>query len=173
MAKIDLNQYAPQIMEYGFHKFQVLLAATEADIAEMTEDANVKMKKPHRNLFIVKWKELKLEPRALLLLVSPNDVVAEFKKLKLEARTLKELAGQLAERLGISEPVLVCPAGSIEDAVPYGSLDEIGAKAKVSVWPIRQFDELASQSEPGWSPPCWPTSRLPARPPRLSMDTPG
>ena len=62
LAKIDLDQYAPQIKEYGFHKFQVLLAATEADIVEMTEDADVKMKKPHRRLFVAKWQELVAEP---------------------------------------------------------------------------------------------------------------
>ena len=33
-------------------------APTEADIIEMTEDADVKMKKPHRRLFLTKWKEL-------------------------------------------------------------------------------------------------------------------
>eukprot|EP01045_Picozoa_sp_COSAG04_P017748 COSAG04_NODE_1592_length_6214_cov_4.841047_3_plen_221_part_00 len=32
--------------------------ATEEDIAEMTEDGDIKMKKPHRRLFLEEWKEL-------------------------------------------------------------------------------------------------------------------
>ena len=32
--------------------------ATEEEIAEMTEDTDAKMKKPHRRVFINKWKEL-------------------------------------------------------------------------------------------------------------------
>ena len=32
--------------------------ATEADIVEMTEDADVKMKKPHRRIFVAEWKKL-------------------------------------------------------------------------------------------------------------------
>jgi hypothetical protein len=35
-----------------------LRVATEADIVEMTEHADVKMKKPHRRLFVAAWKEL-------------------------------------------------------------------------------------------------------------------
>eukprot|EP01043_Picozoa_sp_COSAG02_P040417 COSAG02_NODE_3271_length_7032_cov_60.609028_7_plen_268_part_01 len=58
LATIGLPQYAPQIKEYGYDQMAVLKAATEADIVEMTEDADVKMKKPHRRLFVTKWKEL-------------------------------------------------------------------------------------------------------------------
>jgi hypothetical protein len=35
-----------------------LLVASEADIAEMTEDGDTQMKKPHRKLFLAKWREL-------------------------------------------------------------------------------------------------------------------
>eukprot|EP01043_Picozoa_sp_COSAG02_P086777 COSAG02_NODE_24171_length_696_cov_0.634841_1_plen_45_part_01 len=35
-----------------------LYEATEADIIEMTEDGTVGMKKPHRRVFLAKWKEL-------------------------------------------------------------------------------------------------------------------
>eukprot|EP01047_Picozoa_sp_COSAG01_P077970 COSAG01_NODE_14235_length_1479_cov_2.284783_2_plen_258_part_00 len=58
LATIGLPQYAPQIKEYGYDRITVLYDATEADIVEMTEDANVKMKKPHRRTFVARWKEL-------------------------------------------------------------------------------------------------------------------
>ena len=58
LASVDLGLYAPQIREYGYHTLRVLRAATEADIAEMTEDADVQMKKPHRRLFLTEWKAL-------------------------------------------------------------------------------------------------------------------
>eukprot|EP01045_Picozoa_sp_COSAG04_P013492 COSAG04_NODE_960_length_9157_cov_6.389269_5_plen_71_part_00 len=55
---IELLQYVETIKEYGYNSLEVLRVATEEDIVEMTEDADVKMKKPHRRLFVVKWKEL-------------------------------------------------------------------------------------------------------------------
>eukprot|EP01043_Picozoa_sp_COSAG02_P066906 COSAG02_NODE_10565_length_1912_cov_34.194705_1_plen_323_part_10 len=58
LAAIGLPQYAPQIKEYGYDQMAVLYDATEADIVEMTEDADVKMKKPHRRTFVAKWKVL-------------------------------------------------------------------------------------------------------------------
>ena len=58
LASSILSKYSTQIKEYGYDEMEVLLAATEADIIEMTEDPDVKMKKPHRRAFINKWKEL-------------------------------------------------------------------------------------------------------------------
>ena len=58
LAKIGLAQYGPQIQDYGYDQLKALLVATEADIAEMTADPDVKMKKPHRRLFTAEWKEL-------------------------------------------------------------------------------------------------------------------
>ena len=58
LAQADLAQYAVQVKEYGYHTLKVLQAATEADIVEMTEDADVKMKKPHRRIFVAEWKKL-------------------------------------------------------------------------------------------------------------------
>ena len=55
---IELLQYVEAIKEYGYNNLEVLRVATEEDIIEMTEDADVKMKKPHRRLFVAKWKEL-------------------------------------------------------------------------------------------------------------------
>ena len=61
LAQADLAQYAPQIQEYGYDTLKVLRAVTEADIIEMTEDSDVKMKKPHRRLFLAEWKKLLAE----------------------------------------------------------------------------------------------------------------
>jgi hypothetical protein len=49
----------------------------------------------------------------------------------------------------MSEPVFVCPvAGSVDEAIPFESLDDIGDKAKVSVWPARSFGmEFGEQAE--------------------------
>ena len=58
LAGIGLSKYTAQIKEYGYDQMPMLHEATEADIVEMTEDADVKMKKPHRRMFVVKWKEL-------------------------------------------------------------------------------------------------------------------
>ena len=55
---IGLLQYVEAIQEYGYNNFKMLRVATEEDIIEMTEDADVKMKKPHRRLFVTEWKEL-------------------------------------------------------------------------------------------------------------------
>jgi hypothetical protein len=58
LAGIGLSKYTAQIKEYGYDQMLVLHKATEADIVEMTEDADVKMKKPHRRVFVAEWKEL-------------------------------------------------------------------------------------------------------------------
>jgi hypothetical protein len=58
MAAIDLPEYASQIKEYGYDRMPALYGATEAEIVEMMEDAAIQIKKPHRRLFITKWKEL-------------------------------------------------------------------------------------------------------------------
>ena len=53
-----MSDYSAQLKEYGYDRMSVLHAASEADIVEMMEDPDVKMKKPHRKLFLVKWKAL-------------------------------------------------------------------------------------------------------------------
>jgi hypothetical protein len=58
LVQVDLAQYGPQIKEYGYDKLKALLVATEEDIVEMTADPDLKMKKPHRRLFVAEWKEL-------------------------------------------------------------------------------------------------------------------
>ena len=58
LAAIGLPEYAPQIKEYGYDQMAALYRATEADIVEMTEDADVNMKKPHRRIFVAEWKKL-------------------------------------------------------------------------------------------------------------------
>ena len=58
LSKISLSEYASQIKQYGYDQMPALYKATEADIIEMTEDGTVGMKKPHRRVFLAKWKEL-------------------------------------------------------------------------------------------------------------------
>ena len=53
-----MSDYSAQLKEYGYDRMSVLHAASEADITEMMEDPDVKMKKPHRKLFLAKWKAL-------------------------------------------------------------------------------------------------------------------
>ena len=53
-----LGKYVDAIKEYGYDTMAALRVASEEDIVEMCDDADVKMKRPHRKLMIVKWQEL-------------------------------------------------------------------------------------------------------------------
>jgi len=87
--------------------------------------------------------------RDFLLMVTVNDTVLNAKKLKITAVDIDELFDKVAEGLGLNEPVFVCPvASSVHDAEPYGSLAEISDKAKVSVWPVRCFEEAEEDEAP-------------------------
>eukprot|EP01043_Picozoa_sp_COSAG02_P000738 COSAG02_NODE_14_length_56855_cov_512.793661_19_plen_1225_part_00 len=78
--------------------------------------------------------------RELLLLVTENDAIPHSKKLQIVASDVDELFDKVAEGLGMDEPVFVCPvASSIDEAIPFESLDGVGDKVKVSVWPARCF----------------------------------
>ena len=57
LMSISLQDYAAAIKEYGYDSFQALDAASEEQILEMTQDPDVAMKKPHRQLFLVQWKK--------------------------------------------------------------------------------------------------------------------
>jgi hypothetical protein len=59
LAQIGMSRYSAQIKGYGYDQLKTLLVATEDDIAEMTEDADTRMKKPHRRLFLAEWRVLK------------------------------------------------------------------------------------------------------------------
>jgi ankyrin repeat protein len=63
LAQAGLGQYGPQLKEYGYDSLNVLQAATEADIVEMTEDPDIGMKKPHRRLFLTQWQALVVGPQ--------------------------------------------------------------------------------------------------------------
>eukprot|EP01047_Picozoa_sp_COSAG01_P008576 COSAG01_NODE_339_length_18653_cov_21.648378_14_plen_1072_part_00 len=58
LNQIGMSGYSTQLKDYGYDQLKALLVASEADIAEMTRDADIKMKKPHRKLFLAEWKEL-------------------------------------------------------------------------------------------------------------------
>ena len=78
--------------------------------------------------------------REVLLMVTENDAVQHSKKLQIVASGIDELFDKVAEGLGIDEPVFVCPvASSVDEAIPFESLDDVADKVKVSVWPARCF----------------------------------
>eukprot|EP01046_Picozoa_sp_COSAG06_P071589 COSAG06_NODE_20550_length_791_cov_1.426301_2_plen_207_part_01 len=62
LAGIDLTDYAAKIEGYGYSSLRFLRDATEEDIVEMTEDAGVAMKKPHRRTMVAAWRKLALAP---------------------------------------------------------------------------------------------------------------
>ena len=72
LASVDLGRFAPQVKEYGYETLRVLRAATEADIVEMTEDADIGMKKPLRRLFLTEWKALVAAPAHVALEPEPE-----------------------------------------------------------------------------------------------------
>ena len=55
LQTISLHAYAPQIKNYGCDSLQFLDDASEQDMREMTEDADVGMKKLHRSMFMKAW----------------------------------------------------------------------------------------------------------------------
>jgi hypothetical protein len=55
LQTISLHAYAPQIKNYGCDSLQLLDDASEEDMREMTEDADVGMKKLHRSIFMKAW----------------------------------------------------------------------------------------------------------------------
>jgi hypothetical protein len=55
LQTISLHAYTPQIMNYGCDSLQFLDDASEQDMREMIEDADVGMKKLHRSMFMKAW----------------------------------------------------------------------------------------------------------------------
>ena len=77
LAQVGLARYAPQIKKCGYERMKALLVAEEKDIVEMSEDAEVKMKTPHKRLLVAEWKELvaartKGQAGSLVVKVSPT-----------------------------------------------------------------------------------------------------
>ncbi len=56
LVAAELDQYVEAIKKYGYDSIAALRVASEEDIQEMTEDTG--MKKPHKKLMLVKWREL-------------------------------------------------------------------------------------------------------------------
>jgi hypothetical protein len=57
LRRIALEDCAAAIKQCGYDSFQALNAASEEQITDMTQDRDVAMKKPHRQLFLVEWKK--------------------------------------------------------------------------------------------------------------------
>ena len=92
------------------------------------------------------WAKGKKRERSFVLLVAANSElpIDEITELRVEAQTLSSLQTRVAEQLGLSEPVLVCPrAELVEEAAPLRALAELGAQDEVSVWPVRCFPETS------------------------------
>jgi hypothetical protein len=58
LRKINLLKYSDGVVEFGYNSMDALLMANEKEVIEMTEDATIGMKKPHRTLFLNAWKAL-------------------------------------------------------------------------------------------------------------------
>ena len=58
LTSIGLAKYADQVKDYGYDQLRILLDASEDDIKEMTEDKDVRMKRPARRTMLVQWKKL-------------------------------------------------------------------------------------------------------------------
>ena len=58
LDELGLSKYGAVVKEYGYEQLSILLAATEDDVMEMTEDGDVGMKKPARRAFLAGWEKL-------------------------------------------------------------------------------------------------------------------
>ena len=58
LVAAKLSKYTEAIKDYGYDSIEALCVASEDEIREMTEDADIGMKKPHRKLMLMKWREL-------------------------------------------------------------------------------------------------------------------
>ena len=85
------------------------------------------------------------EARSFILMVMPNDYVPVVKKLKLEAKSIAELTTLVGEAVNMAEDAMLCPhTDDGSTAAQYASLDAVGEKAKVTVWPASLLTELAN-----------------------------
>ena len=62
LDELGLSKYSGAVKEYGYEQLSILLAATEGDVLEMTEDGDVGMKKPARRAFLNGWEKLMAAP---------------------------------------------------------------------------------------------------------------
>jgi hypothetical protein len=66
LQAISLHAYAPQIKNYVCDSLQFLDKASEEDMREMTEDADVVMKKLYRSMFLKAWRRRAATRRGVL-----------------------------------------------------------------------------------------------------------
>ena len=74
LRKISLDKYSDKVVDFGYDSMDALLVANEKDVIEMTEDASIAMKNPHKTLFVKAWKEMQ----------EMQEELKKFKKLHLE-----------------------------------------------------------------------------------------
>ncbi len=58
LRKISLEQYSDGDVDFRHDSMIALFLANEKEVIEMTEDASIGMKKPHRTLFLTAWNAL-------------------------------------------------------------------------------------------------------------------
>lgn len=58
LVEAGLSRYTDAIKDYGYDTMQMLKVASEEQINEMCADADMGMKKPHRQAFLVAWRAL-------------------------------------------------------------------------------------------------------------------
>eukprot|EP01051_Picozoa_sp_SAG22_P013690 SAG22_NODE_1561_length_4118_cov_4.512814_3_plen_143_part_00 len=79
-------------------------------------------------------------------MVMPSSILESGKKMKCGAYSLDHLKAQLSETLGVSADIVLSLAVSDgEEPTAIQSLDEVGAKAKLQVWPSDHFDGSAAE----------------------------
>ena len=87
------------------------------------------------------------DAREFNLLMQKNELVPSNRKLTLSAASLEDLTEQVCSAFELVPTSNYCLATAASDAA-LGSLDELGAKAKLQVWPATRFDAEPAAEEP-------------------------
>ena len=58
LRKMSLEKYSDKVVDFGYDSMDALLVANEKDVIEMTEDASIGMKNPHKTLFVKRSRKI-------------------------------------------------------------------------------------------------------------------
>eukprot|EP01052_Picozoa_sp_SAG31_P013732 SAG31_NODE_834_length_11650_cov_7.572245_2_plen_790_part_00 len=110
-------------------------AAAAAEAAAAEEEARIAAEEEAARLAATK---------EFMLMVMPSPIVESGRKLKCGAHSLENLRSQLSEALGVDSDIVISLAvGEGEEPTAVESLDDVGAKAKLQVWPQSHFEGSA------------------------------
>ena len=85
--------------------------------------------------------------REMVMMILPNELVPTSRKFKCQVADLTDLVAQASAKLGLPTEIVFSPAVSGGAApVPYQSLEEVEAKAKVQIWPLSASSPSADQA---------------------------